>query len=284
MRYADGINGNLNSCVSGFCTEWVVTQVQDSAVPQCTLTSPANGTTLVDADDAANGFQVVPTLEVTGDATAFSFGTTVANIEIRDGGATTGTAVANATLEVNVTEAGTLNITGMPDLTYGRDYGIVASCTTTLAGSDAITGDLTANAFSVPTNLDFPVSVTGSFEARYTTANLPTSVVLSKSAEATVSSCTLSLNNNPVSTFLWPETGGVQDSEVTRTFDASPLPEGQAKVTIVCDQGATPGKPIYRYFYVDNTAPSESAVTYAGALADASAVNGNFADGAPLVG
>ena len=172
----------------------------------------------------------------------------------------------------------------MPDLTYGRDYGIVASCTTTLGGSDSITGDLTANAFSVPTNLDFPVSVTGSFEARYTTANLPTSVVLSKSAEATVSSCTLSLNNNPVSTFLWPETGGVQDSEVTRTFDASPLPEGQAKITIVCDQGATPGKPIYRYFYVDNTAPSESAVTYAGALADASAVNGNFADGAPAVG
>ena len=75
-------------------------------MPQCTLTSPANGTTLVDADDAANGFQVVPTLEVTGDATAFSFGTTVANIEIRDGG-TTGTAVANATLEVNVTQAGT---------------------------------------------------------------------------------------------------------------------------------------------------------------------------------
>ena len=33
VRYADGINGNLNSCVSGFCTEWVVTQVQDSAVP-----------------------------------------------------------------------------------------------------------------------------------------------------------------------------------------------------------------------------------------------------------
>ena len=283
VRYADGINGSLNSCQEGFCTEWVVTQVEDSAVPQCTLATPVNGETVVDADDATNGFQIVPTLEVSGDATAFSYGTTVANIEIRDGG-TTGAAVANATLEINVTEAGTLNITGMPDLTYGRDYGIVASCTTTLGGSDAITGDLSANAFSVPTNLDFPVSVTGSFEARYTTANLPTSVVLSKSDEATVSSCTLSLNNNPVSTFLWPETGGVQDSEVTRTFDASPLPEGQAKVTIVCDQGATPGKPIYRYFYVDNTAPSESAVTYAGALADASAVNGNFADGAPLVG
>ena len=114
VRYADGINGNLNSCVSGFCTEWVVTQVQDSEAPQCTITSPANGgETLVDADDAANGFQVVPTLNVTGDdATAFSFGTTVATIEIRDGGTTQVIAVANATLEVNVTEAGTFSING----------------------------------------------------------------------------------------------------------------------------------------------------------------------------
>ena len=82
VRYADGINGSLNSCQEGFCTEWVVTQVEDSAVLQCTLATPVNGETVVDADDGTNGFQIVPTLEVTGDATAFSFGTTVANIEI----------------------------------------------------------------------------------------------------------------------------------------------------------------------------------------------------------
>ena len=274
----------MNDDVAGFFTEWFVTRVQESEAPQCSIASPTDGETVVDADDGVNGFQFVPTVNVVGDATAFGFGTTSVTVEIREGGATD-PVIAGGSVTLALTEAGTFSINGLPDLTFGQSYTLVASCETVLAENDALTGAVDANAFTVPTNLDFPVSVPTSIEGRYQTANLPASVTLTKSPDAVISECTVAVNAGAPSPFVWPSTGGVQDLSVTRSFEgADALPPGQAKLTFVCNQGGVPGKPIYRYLFIDNTSPSESAVTWASQLADGSATSGDFTGATPTVG
>ena len=112
---------------------------------------------LVDADDAANGFQLVPTLKVTGDATAFGFGTTSATVEIRDGG-TDWPSGCKCDLGRLPNQEPSQSMV-CQTLPLRPRLQLVASCTTTLGENDAITGAVDANAFTVPTNLDFPVSV-----------------------------------------------------------------------------------------------------------------------------
>ena len=118
-------------------------------------------------------------------------------VEIREGGATD-PVIGGGTATLALTEAGTFSITGLPDLTFGQSYTLVASCETVLAENDALTGTVDANAFTVPTNLDFPVSVPTSIEGRYQTANLPASVTLTKSRGRGDFRLHRRFNNNPV--------------------------------------------------------------------------------------
>ena len=204
----------LNDDVAGFYW-WFVTRVQ-SEVPQCSIASPTDGQTVVDADDGTNGFQFVPTVNVTGDATAFGFGTTSVTVEIervvRPIQSSEG-----AARPWRLPNRGPSQSMDCP--TDGQSYTLVASCDGP-CGKRRFNGRCRCKCLYSSDQLDFPVSVPTSIEGRYQTANLPASVTLTKSPDAVISECTVAVNAGTPSPFVWPsrQCSGLG---VTRSFEGA---------------------------------------------------------------
>ena len=275
VRYADGVNGSHETCVAGFCNEWKISKVYSGDVPVVTISAPTVNP--VTADDSGT-FSYVPELvssaPVGSAFDGFSVGTTTAVatlIKVVNGVDTEVLAVSNV-----LSSAGSTTLSELSDrFEFGGNYRIDVTSTTDLGGGDTIV-TTTSRAFTTETDEDFPLVISNLAEGRALRSNLPTGFTMSKAdgIDVEIDTCNVTATDSTGASavwhsFTWPSTGGVQDQSYTITglTTSDAVPAGTVTLKFACTRaGGASLKPMYRYLYVDDVAPTASAVAWS--LAD----------------